>query len=80
MDIFEFPDDYKPEKNLTDKEAEEITEYLKNHPLFMKEIPENISDNEHLVALQSLIEDEDPTTTAETLNVYFFIKTEISKY
>ena len=39
MDIFEFPDDYKPEKNLTDEEAEDITNYLKNHPLFMKELP-----------------------------------------
>jgi len=36
MDLFDYPDDYKPEKPLTDEEMDEITNYLKNHPLFMK--------------------------------------------
>lgn len=39
MDLFEFPDDYKPEKYLTTGEMEEITDYLQSHPLFLKEIP-----------------------------------------
>ena len=37
MDIFDFyPDDYKPERYLTDEEMVNITNELKNHPLFMK--------------------------------------------
>ena len=43
MDLFEIPDDYRPEKPLTNQEAEEITEYLKGHPLFLKELPQDIS-------------------------------------
>ena len=33
----------------------------------MKEIPENIQDNEHLVALKALQDDEDLNVTAESL-------------
>jgi hypothetical protein len=69
MDFFDIPDDYKPEKPLTMEEMDEITNYLKGHPLFLKEMPEDISTNEHLVALQSLMEEEDPVVTAENLNV-----------
>lgn len=36
MDLFEIPDDYKPEKPLTDAEMDDITNYLKGHPLFLK--------------------------------------------
>lgn len=43
---------------------DEITNYLKGHPLFLKEIPEDISNNEHLLALQALIEEQDPAITA----------------
>lgn len=45
MDLFEIPDDYKPEKPLTDAEMDDITNYLKGHPLFLKELPEDISNN-----------------------------------
>ena len=69
MDLFEYPEDYKPEKYLSTEEMEEITDYLKNHPLFLREIPENIENNEHLIALQEMKEDEDPTEAAELLNV-----------
>lgn len=42
MDIFDsYPDDYKPEKYLTEEEMDKITNELKNHPLFMKELPKN---------------------------------------
>lgn len=57
MDIFEYPDDYKPEKYLTTEEMGEITDYLQNHPLFMKEIPENIQNNPHLTALREMQEE-----------------------
>jgi hypothetical protein len=30
---------------------DETTNYLKNHPLFMKELPENLAENEDLLAL-----------------------------
>jgi hypothetical protein len=33
------------------EEMDENTNYLKNHPLFMKEMPEDISSNEHLMIL-----------------------------
>lgn len=57
MDLFDFPDDYKPEKMLTKEEAEENANYLLNHPLFLKELPEDIESNEHLKALMTLKED-----------------------
>ena len=60
MDIFDFPDDYKPDKLLTPQESQDITNYLLNHPLFMKELPEDPSTNEHLSALMELKEEEDP--------------------
>jgi hypothetical protein len=60
MDLFEIPDDYKPEKPLTTQEMDEITDYLKGHPLFLKEMPEDISGNETLMALQAMKEEEDP--------------------
>lgn len=64
MDLFEIPDDYKPEKPLSSEEMDEITNYLKGHPLFLKEMPENIEGNEVLMAIQALKEEEDPQVTA----------------
>ena len=58
---------------------DDITNYLKNHPIFMKELPEDVESNEHLAALQTFVEDEDPTEMAEDLNVIFIIYPEISK-
>ena len=48
---------------------EEITDYLKNHPLFMKEVPKDVDSNQYLSGLQNLIYDEDPDKLAESLNV-----------
>ena len=42
MDIFDIPDDYVSEKPLTDDQFNDINQYLKNHPLFMQSLPENI--------------------------------------
>ncbi len=53
MDLFEIPEGYVPDKYLTQDEMDDIENYLKTHPLFMKELPENVEDNEHLKALQS---------------------------
>jgi len=47
----------------------ETTDYLLNHPLFMKELPADIESNPHLVALQNIIYDEEPEKLAESLNV-----------
>jgi hypothetical protein len=60
MDLFEFPDDYKPEKYLSSEEVQEIGEYLEGHPLFMKELPKDIEGNECLQALIGINNDEDP--------------------
>ena len=57
MDFCDIPDDYKPEKPLTNEEMEENTNYLLGHPLFLKEMPEDYSTNEHLVALKSLMDE-----------------------
>ena len=57
MDMFEIPDDYKPEKPLTDEEADDITNYLKGHPLFMKDVPEDGQKNEAFQALQAIEEE-----------------------
>lgn len=57
MDFFEIPDDYKPEKEMTAEEMQETTDYLVSHPLFMKEIPKDIENNPHLIALQNIIYD-----------------------
>ena len=69
MDIFDIPDDYKPEKPLSEAEMQDITDYLTNHPLFMKDLPEDVNTNPHLAALQNVIYDEDPVVVAESLNV-----------
>lgn len=69
MDLFEIPEDYVPERPLTEEEMNETTEYLKNHPLFLKELPKDIESNPHLVALQNIIYDEEPEKLAESLNV-----------
>jgi hypothetical protein len=45
MDLFDIPDDYVSEKPLTDAEFDDINAYLKKHPLFMQQLPENIQDN-----------------------------------
>lgn len=70
MDIFDFPDDWKPERPLTKEQSQDITNYLLNHPLFMKELPEKPEENEHLSALMELKEEDDPNDVAEYLNVY----------
>jgi uncharacterized protein with von Willebrand factor type A (vWA) domain len=47
----DLPDDWESKHRMTPEETEDITKYLKNHPLFMKEIPENIEDYPDLLAL-----------------------------
>lgn len=55
MGLFDFldgiPDDYEPKQRMTAEETEETFEYLKNHPLFMKEIPKDIENHPDLLAL-----------------------------
>ena len=43
---------------------DENTNYLLNHPLFMKELPEDLQSNEHIRALMALKEDDDPNQVA----------------
>lgn len=51
---------------MTPQECEETTNYLKNHPLFMKEIPTNIEDYPDLLALQNLFHDDTPENLARS--------------
>jgi hypothetical protein len=55
MGLFDFlddvPDDWEPKQRLSPEETEQAFIYLKNHPLFMQEIPENVEDYPELMAL-----------------------------
>ena len=69
-DLFDdLPDDWVSKTQMSEKELEETTNYLKNHPLFLKEIPENIDDYPDLVALQNLIYDDEPENVARHCKV-----------
>ena len=45
-----------------------MAEELKRHPLFIKDIPENLEDNPDLLALQSLLYDDTPEEPATHFN------------
>ncbi len=60
--------EYTP-KPMSDKDFEENMEYFKNHPMFMKQLPADLSKNEHITAIQNLIYDDDPLSIAKALNV-----------
>ncbi|EGR34157.1 tetratricopeptide repeat protein, partial [Ichthyophthirius multifiliis] len=69
-DMFDgLPDDYVSNNKMTEQEWEDTTNYLKNHPLFLKQIPENIENNPDLVALQNLIYDDEPENIAKNCKV-----------
>eukprot|EP00331_Platyophrya_macrostoma_P005015 CAMPEP_0176419550 /NCGR_PEP_ID=MMETSP0127-20121128/8111_1 /TAXON_ID=938130 /ORGANISM="Platyophrya macrostoma, Strain WH" /LENGTH=385 /DNA_ID=CAMNT_0017800043 /DNA_START=13 /DNA_END=1170 /DNA_ORIENTATION=- len=74
--------EYEYHKGLPEKEFEENLEYLKNHPLFLKEIPENIQDNPGVVALQNLIYNDEPIKIARHFNTKGgeFIKQGLNNY
>lgn len=44
-------DNWESKTRMTPEELEETTNYLKNHPLFIKEIPENLDNHPELLAL-----------------------------
>lgn len=71
MGLFDFldgiPDDYEPKKRMSKEETEEAFEYLRNHPLFIKEIPENLELHPDLLALQNLSYDDTPENNAKAL-------------
>jgi hypothetical protein len=50
MDFDSIPDDYVP-KGVTDEWIDETTNYLKNHPLFIKDMPDELEKNEEILAL-----------------------------
>jgi hypothetical protein len=62
-------EEYIP-KGMSDKEMDENIDFLKNHPLFMREVPKDIDKHEGLSALQNLIYDEDPKVVANGMNVF----------
>jgi len=64
---FDGLDDYV-KKGMTDKEVEDNCDYFENHPLFMKEVPENIEDNEMLMGISHIIHDDTPENLAKAMN------------
>jgi len=72
LDLRQFDDDddweYTP-KGISDEDFNENVDYLKNHPLFMKELPKDFDKNKDITALQNLIYDEEPVKIAKHLNV-----------
>ncbi|CAD8197018.1 unnamed protein product [Paramecium octaurelia] len=71
MGLFDFldgiPDDYVPKQRMTAEETEEAFTYLKNHPLFIDHIPEDIENYPELLALQNLQYDDTPVNIAAAL-------------
>lgn len=61
--------EYEYHKGMPEKEFEENLEYLKKHPLFIKEIPENIEENPDVKALQNLLYNDEPINIARHFNV-----------
>ncbi len=72
MNFAQFEDDedweYTP-KGISDQDFDENVEYLKNHPLFMKQLPKGYENNKDITALQNLAYDEEPIKVARHLNV-----------
>ena len=59
---------YAP-KGMTEQELEENIKYFKNHPLFMREQPEDIEGNKEFQALQNLAFEDTPENVARNCNV-----------
>lgn len=56
-------------KGIPPEEFEKDLEYMKNHPLFMKEIPADMSTNPELMALQHVLYNDTPENLAVHFNV-----------
>jgi hypothetical protein len=64
--------DYVP-TGLTEQEFEDNLEYLKNHPMFLKEMPKEGLQSETIQAMAAIAYDEDdPRKEAERMNVISF--------
>jgi len=61
--------EYKLDRPLTQEEWEDNIEYLKNHPLFMKDVKsEDLINNEAIQALQHIAYDDTPENIAQHCN------------
>lgn len=60
--------EYTKKHDLTDEELEEYLKYLREHPLFMKDVPEDISHNPNFEALQNLAFSDTPENIARSCN------------
>ena len=76
--MFAYDDDdweYKKTHQMTEEEFQENLKYFKNHPLFMKDQPEDIDKNPEFQAIQNLAFDDTPENVARNCNVLIkFIK------
>lgn len=73
MDLSKIYDDddweYVKKHQMTEEELEENLKYFRNHPIFMKDQPEDISQNIEFQALQNLAYDDTPENVARNCNV-----------
>lgn len=61
--------EYVKTHDMTEQELEENIKYFKNHPIFMKEVPEDIAQNVEFQALQNLAFEDSPENVARNCNV-----------
>lgn len=61
--------EYVKKHDMTEEELQENLTYFKNHPIFMKETPEDISKNPEFQALQNLAFEDTPENVARNCNV-----------
>ena len=63
-------------RGIKEEDLDDTIAYFKNHPLFIKEVPENLADNPDLEALSTIMYDDTPENIAHNCNVlviYIFI-------
>lgn len=69
--------EYVKTHDMTEQELEENIKYFKNHPIFMKEVPEDIAQNVEFQALQNLAFEDSPENVARNCNVKIIIISKI---
>lgn len=65
--------EYVKTHEMTEEELQENIKYFKSHPIFMKEVPEDISQNVEFQALQNLAFEDSPENVAKNCNVEIII-------
>ena len=59
---------WKPKTRMSNEEMDRIENELKNHPLFLKEAPKDLSSSPELLAIQNLMFEDTPENLANYFN------------